>query len=174
MNQALYNDVWQQLLDAERCCRYHYELAGRYRKYQKIPRWIMAVSSVVGATSVFTRDWIGFADVLYVPAALLMLSAVVWDLMHDHGEKAAILKSISVECAELETELKDLWRSVYTKSSIDEVQVNSRLREIESRLERVTSRSADIKVDEELNEKSQKEGFKVISDRYTNSELQTT
>ena len=48
MKQALYNDVWQQLLDAERCYRYHSELADRYRKYQKIPRWIMAASSVVG------------------------------------------------------------------------------------------------------------------------------
>jgi len=77
MKQALYNDVWQQLLDAERCYRYHSELADRYRKYQKIPRWIMAASS-------------------------------------------------------------------------------------------------GIRVDEKLNEKSQKEGFKVISDRYVSSEIQTT
>ncbi|MCY4147914.1 MAG: hypothetical protein OXF73_00900 [Gammaproteobacteria bacterium] len=105
-----------------------------------------------------------------------MLSAVVWNLIHDHGEKAAVLNSISVECAELETELKDLWRSVYTESPIDEVQVNSRLKEIESKLGRVSSRSASsgIRVDEKLNEKSQKEGFKVISDRYVSSEIQTT
>ncbi len=48
MNQALYNDVWQQLLDAERCYRYYNDLADRYWKRHKIRRWIMAVCSVVG------------------------------------------------------------------------------------------------------------------------------
>ena len=189
MNQALYNDVWQQLLDAEKCYRYYNGLADRYRKRQKYPRGIMAASSVVGAVSVCARDLNELAvnelaDLLYVPVYvpglfimfLAVFVAVAWDHVHDDGKKAAILYSISVECAELETESKELWRSVSMELPIDEVQVKSRLEEIERKLDRVTSRSAfyGIPVDEKLNEKSQEEGFKVISDRYGNREIQTT
>ncbi len=136
----------------------------------------MAVSSIVGAISIFTGNLTWFPVSLYLPAFLCIFAAVVWDFMHDYGEKAAILNSISVECAELETELKDLWRSVYAESPIDEFQINSRLKEIETTLDRVTKRAvyAGILVDEELNEKSQEEGFKVISDRYASKEIKTT
>ncbi len=127
---------------------------------------------------VFTENvgWFPDFDLLYVPIFLLIIAAVIWDFMSDYGEKAAILNSISVECAELETELKNLWRSVYAESPIEESQINSRLKEIETTMDRVTKRAvyAGILVDEDLNEKSQKEGFEVISDRYAGQEIKTT
>lgn len=168
MDPTLRNAVWQQLLDAERLSRYYGKLTDRHRTWQRIPRYLMGVSSVVGAAAImFETDWT--ANAVYLPAFLLVIAAVVWDFIHDHGDKAAILHSISVECSEYETELQDLWRSVDAEQPSKESHIRARLKDIESGMQRITSRAgyAGVKVDEKLNEKAQKEGFKVISDRFS-------
>ena len=168
MDTTLRNAVWQQLLDAERLVRYYGEMTDRYRRWQRIPRYLMGASSVVGAAAImFETDWI--PNGVYLPVFLLIIAAIVWDFMHDYGDKAAILYSISVECGEYETELQDLWRSVDAEQPLEESRIRARLKEIESGMQRVTARAgyAGITVDEKLNEKTQEEGFKVISDRFT-------
>lgn len=174
MNPTLHHAVWQQLLDAERCSRYYLELAGRYRKWQMVPRVIMAISAFVGSFSILMKDmiWVTGFPYLSIVLFLLMIAAVVWDLLYDHGKKAAIVSAIGVECGELKTELKDLWRSVCATSPVDEKRIGSRLKEIEKSIDRVTMRAehAGIQIDEKLNEKVQEEGFKVVSDQFKNIE----
>ena len=83
MDTTLRNAVWQQLLDAERLVRYYGELTDRYRRWQRIPRYLMGASSVVGAAAImFETDWI--PNAVFLPAFLLIIAAVVWDFMHDH------------------------------------------------------------------------------------------
>ena len=171
MDPTLRNAVWQQLLDAERLTRYYGELADRFRRRHKVPRYLMAASSVAGAAAImFEAVWI--PDGAYVPAFLLVIAAVVWDFMHDYGDKAAILYSISVECGEYETELQDLWRSVDAEQPPEEAAIRARLKEIASGMDRVTARAgyAGIGEDEALIDKTQAEGFQVIADRLATTE----
>ena len=166
MDPTLRNAVWQQLLDAERLMRYYGELADRYRRRKMVPRILMAVSSIVGAASIMIdAEWV--PDEAYLPAFLLVVAAVVWDFMHDDGDKAAILYSISVECGEYETELHELWRLVDAEHPPEESFIRARLKDIESSMDRATARAgyAGVGEDKALIEKTQAEGFRVIADR---------
>ena len=174
MDSTLRNAVWQQLLDAERLMRYYNELADRYRKYKMVPRILMAASAVVGAAVIlFDAAWI--PDGAYLPVFLVVVAAVVWDFMHDYGDKAAILYAISVECGEYETELQDLWRSVEAEHPAEESFIRTRLKEIASGMDRVTARVGYVGVgeDDALIDKTQAEGFQVIADRFAITEKST-
>ena len=171
MDPTLRNAVWQQLLDAERLMRYYSELTDRYRRRKMVPRILMAASSVGGAASIMIdAEWI--PDEAYLPAFLLVVAAVVWDFMHDYGDKAAILYSISVECGEYAIELHELWRSVDAAPLHDESFIRARLKEIASGMDRVTARAgyASVGEDQALVDKTQAEGFQVIADRLTITE----
>lgn len=171
VDSNLRNDVWQQLLDSERMVRYYGELADRYRRRHRIPRYVMAVSAVGGVVgfALEVRPYFPVAEEwIYVPAILLMIAAVVWDFVHDDGKKAAILYSVSVECGEYETELLDLWRSVADGTSAENASVRARLLEIEKGMNRVTDRAgyADVGVDERLNAKTTREAYEVVAARH--------
>ena len=167
MDPTLRNAVWQQLLDAERLMRYYGELADRYRRRKMVPRILMAAASIGGAASIMIdAEWL--PDEAYLPAFLLVVAAVVWDFMHDYGDKAAILYSISVECGEYQTELQDLWRSVDAEHPPEESSIRARLKDIASGMDRVTARVgyASVGEDEALIDKTQAEGFQVLADRF--------
>ena len=169
-DSSLRNAVWQQLLDSERMVRYYGEIADRYRWRQMVPRMIMAVAAIGGAVGFAIEAVPEFAaakEWIYIPAILLMIAAVVWDFMHDDGKKAAILYSISVECGEYETELLDLWRSVADGTCTENAAVRTRLLEIEKGMNRVTDRAgyADVRVDEQLNTKTTREAYEVVTAR---------
>ena len=166
MDPTLRNAVWQQLLDAERLMRYYGELANRYRRRKMVPRILMAVSSIGGAASIMIdAEWI--PDEAYLPAFLLVVAAVVWDFMHDYGDKAAILYAISVECSEYETELQNLWLSVDAEQPPEESFIRARLKELTTGMNRATDRVgyAGIGEDDALIDKTQEEGFQVIANR---------
>ena len=160
--------IWQQLLDAQRYSRYYNELAARYQKKHRIPRILMAIASVVGTISILLGDSAWISSFLYIPIFLTVLAAIIWDFTCDYGKKASILYSISIECAEIETELNRLWRSLYSEKPLSEDQVDFRLNEIAETVCRITSRSLQhgIPTDDKLNEKAQQEGFKAVSDRF--------
>ena len=163
--------VWNGLLDAERYVRYYGALAERYRRQHQIPRYIMAVAAVAGAVPIFFQDQFPLA--LTAGAFLLILAAVAWDLLFDHGRKAAILDAISVECGEYETQLRDLWVSLEQSLSqgtpLDQAAIRATLMEIETAIDRVTARAslAAVAIDSELNSRVMSEANEVLTARFT-------
>ena len=163
--------VWNGLLDAERYVRYYGALAERYRRQHQIPRYIMAVAAVAGAVPIFFQEQ--FPLGLTAGAILLILAAVAWDLLSDHGRKAAILDAISVECGEYETQLRDLWvsleQSLAEGTPLDQAAIRTTLVEIETAIDRVTARAslAAVAIDPELNSKVMNEANEVLTARFT-------
>lgn len=163
--------VWNGLLDAERYVRYYGALAERYRRQHQIPRYIMAVAAVVGAVPIFFEEQ--FPLGVTAGAILLILAAVAWDLLSDHGRKAAILDAISVECGEYENQLRDLWISIEQGLAqgkpLDPTSIRADLSMIEAAIDRVTDRSslAGVATDNRLNEKMMGEANEVLTARFT-------
>ena len=163
--------VWNGLLDSERYVRYYGTLAERYRRQHQIPRYIMAAAAVVGAIPIFFEEQ--FPLGVTAGAMLFILAAVAWDLLSDHGRKAAILDAISVECGEYETQLRDLWISMEQGlaqgKSLDPVSIRADLSMIEAAIDRVTNRSslAGVATDNQLNEKMMNEANEVLTARFT-------
>ena len=163
--------VWNGLLDAERYVRYYGALAERYRRQHQIPRYIMAVAAVAGAIPIFFKEQ--FPLGVTAGAILLILAAVAWDLLSDHGRKAAILDAISIECGEYETQLRDLWVSMEQRlaqgKSLDLASIHADLSMIEAAIDRVTARSslAGVAIDTQLNEKVMSETNEVLTARFT-------
>ena len=163
--------VWNGLLDAERYVRYYGALAERYRRQHQIPRYIMAVAAVVGAIPIFFEEQ--FPLGVTAGAILLILAAVAWDLLSDHGRKAAILDAISVECGEYENQLRDLWISIEQGLAqgkpLDPTSIRADLSMIEAAIDRVTDRSslAGVATDNRLNEKMMGEANEVLTARFT-------
>ena len=106
-------------------------------------------------------------------AILLILAAVAWDLLSDHGRKAAILDAISVECGEYENQLRDLWISIEQGLAqgkpLDPTSIRADLLTIEAAIGRVTDRSslAGVATDNRLNEKMMGEANEVLTARFT-------
>ena len=163
--------VWNGLLDAERYVRYYGALAKRYRRQQQIPRWLMALAAVVGAMPMVFGEL--FPPDLSAGTGLIILAAVVWDLLSDHGRKAAILDAICVECGEYETQLRNLWirieQGLAQGDPLDVEAIRTTLTDIESGLDRVTSRTgiANVAEDDRLNVQAMDEANRVLTERFT-------
>ena len=163
--------VWNGLLDAERYVRYYGALAERYRRQHQIPPYIMAVAAVVGAIPIFFEEQ--FPLGVTAGAILLILAAVAWDLLSDHGRKAAILDAISVECGEYENQLRDLWilieQGLAQGKPLDPTSIRADLLAIEAAIDRVTDRSslAGVATDNRLNERMMGEANEVLTARFT-------
>ena len=177
MNVSTLRDaIWSQLLDSERAFRYYNELSGRYRRWHAAPRYLMLASSLAGAligvVSVLGFDMGIDADGahvftigVYLSALLLVIAAVLWDFMHDFGQKAMISYGISEDCERLNVKLRYIWRTD-TESDVDSDDFSRQLREIDMDLGRVTARAgyANIGLDKALNEKAEKEAYAIVSE----------
>ena len=178
MNVSTLRDaIWDQLLEVEKAFRYYGELSDRYRRWHAAPRYLMLASSLtgalIGAASILGFDWgIGVDGVyistlgVYLSALLLVIAAVLWDLMHDFGQKTTMSYSISDDCEHIGTKLRYLWRQTDTESHVDSEALSRQLREIDMDLGRITARAgyANIGVDKDLNERAEREAYAVVSE----------
>ena len=157
------NEVWQDYLDAARLVRYYEALSDRYRRNHSILRFLLLGAAAGGVGALL--DLLPEITQLVAGGAVALL--VAWDFVTDYAKKAAILHTIGVECSALEIEWRELWADV-NERDLDDAEARRRNRELERRILIATGRSgyADVREDRELNEKCEKDAYRVMVERY--------
>ena len=157
------NDVWQELLDAARLARYYEALSDRHQRKHRIVRFLLFVA---GASAVATVLKFLPGEAQAVVGGLVAI-VVAWDFVSDYAQKAAVLRTVSIACSELESEWRELWHDV-NHDVVDEPQLRDQLQRLARRTREVTSRAGDagVSVDQKLNERCAESAYKVVSDRY--------
>ena len=180
---TLRDAIWDQLLEAEKAFRYYSELSCRFRRWHVIPRYLMLVSSLIGAligaASALGLDWgIGVGGVpvftlgVYLSALLLVIAAILWDFVHDYGQKTAVSLAIRDDCEYISVKLRHLWRRTDTESDVDSETLSQQLQEIDMDLGRITARAgyANIGLDKNLNERAEREAHAVVRESLSTGE----
>ena len=156
-------DVWQELLDVARLVRYYEALSDRHRRNHFILRFLLLAAASSGIAALLD---ILPASVQSIASGLIALF-VVWDFLADYAKKAAVLHAVSLECSTLEIEWRELWADV-NKRDLDDADARHKNQRLARRVLEVTGRAghADIKEDRKLNEKCEKDAYRVMRDRY--------
>ena len=161
------NEVWQELLDIERRCRYYEVVHTRAVRWQLLIRSSSLLFLAVGPFAVMGAIP-GPALVYQVVIAAAVAGLTILDFVLNLGKKAAVAQSIYTNCFMLRIPLKDLWLSVDNESSEDAV-VRDRLRELSGMAghAELLAGASDFTTDKKLNLKTTKEAYFVAQDRYT-------
>ena len=155
----LRNEIWNQLLDAERLVRYYSKLSQRYNTICWIMRSALWLLYIVGISTYFE-----FLH-LYVNIALAVLLAVVtvWSAVMGYEEKAAILRGISSRCNRLLDQWRDLWLETQEDIVEDDI-LRMKYRYLRDEQTAATEWAGlfGIPVDDDLNKEVAKKAFKVV------------
>ena len=152
--------IWQGLLDMARWSRYYDATARRYQLHRNILRIMLAFLGI--ATGVTLVDVIPTSFV--VAPGLAILAVTIWDLVVDPGKTAAMLGSVSKDFADLETEYRNLWESVYADRIAEDEAVN-RSEDIMRRAIAAANR-LDIHTDNKTNERCAEAAYEAEANRY--------
>ena len=155
--------VWQEYLDAARLVRYYEALSDKYRRNHLIVRFLLLAAAASGIAALLDL----LPAIAQLLATALVALIVAWDFVSDYAKKAAVLHTISIECSELESEWQQLWTEI-NDDALSTVEVLHRNNRLSRRILGVTSWAglADIREDQELNEKCAESAYRVMVDRY--------
>ena len=143
---AIDGQIWNLMLDANRCHRYYSELAGRYRAHSMLLNIAVVLGSLIAGTLLLLDgipNWT--SAILFFGVATL----TVVDVFYQPAKKAAHAGNVSRQCDEIELASKRLWRG---QDVFDET---ARAIELETRLSNVTH--AELNIDEKLNERCERD-----------------
>ena len=157
------NAVWQVLLDVARLVRYYEALSDRHRRNHLIVRFLL----LAAATSSIAALLHLIPDIAQPVASSGVALLVVWDFVSDYAKKAAVLHTISLECNALEIEGRELWDDI-EDYNVAADGARRKKQQLERKLLEVTGRAgqADIRQDRKLNEKCEKDAYKITVERY--------
>lgn len=160
--------VWQGLLDMARYRLYYGSLERGYRNKFYAVRFLLAVAGV-GAT-VPLIDGAVVPPIDMVPdwltafAGVAVVVLVIWDIVFDYGEKAALLGVAVERLDELEMEHRSLWEEL-DEERLDDEQARMRMTDLhKAALDAV--RGIRISLDDKLNDECQANAFKIEENRY--------
>ena len=155
------NEVWGDMLDADRLSRYYRAMTDRYHRYTVFSRLAIAGSAMAGVVS-FIASLPSYAQITF---GLVIAVAVILDLVVDFQKKAAVLHTIAVGMDQVSAEWQDLWGRI---ERIDEDAARERILALNRQLNSITARTGDIgaAVDRRLNEKCAEATYTVYRQQY--------
>ena len=155
------NEVWGDMLDADRLSRYYRAMTDRYHRYTVFSRLAIAGSAMAGVVS-FIASLPSYAQITF---GLIIAVAVVLDLVVDFQRKAAVLHTITVDIGDAAAEWQDLWGRI---ESTDENAARDRILELYRKQSTITARTGDIGVtiDRRLNEQCAEATYTVYRQQY--------
>ena len=155
--------VWQGLIDAERDSRYSDAQATRYRRYHRLIRVVLGIS---------TTGSVAYAIGLlpapsYVAVAVVVGAMAAFEGVMDFGKKSGILAFVSTEYGELEQKWHQLWIGS-TRSDAEDAMVLRRFENLQARTEKVRLRedAAGVSTSRRLNQVSSREAYEALASRY--------
>ena len=146
-----------------RLVRYYESLSDRYRRSHSIVRFLLLAAAAGGIAALLDV----LPAIAQLVAGALVALLVVWDFVADYARKAAVLHAVSLECSALEIEWRELWAAV-NECDLDDAEARREKQRLERRELEATGRAghANIREDQELNEKCEKIAYRVMEDRY--------
>ena len=155
----LRNEIWNQLLDAERLVRYYAKRSQCYNTICWFMRSALWLLYIVGISAYFKLL------PLYVNIALAVLLAIITILnaVMGYEEKAAILRGISSRCNRLLDQWRDLWLETQEGIVEDDI-LHMKYRYLRDEQTAATEWAGLFGIPEkdDLNEKMAKEAFSVV------------
>ena len=165
VSDQLRNDIWQELLDANRLVRYYEALANHYRRKHLATLLLLPVGAASSVAALY--ELIPQREVVQVVANAVVGIMAFWVLFADYAKKAEVANSISIRCSRLDFEWRSLWSAV-EKEELDEAEAHSRSSALAKEMIDVTQRSGDAGIvdSRRLNVKSEAAAFKTVGERY--------
>ena len=162
-------DIWMCLFDLKRTVRYYEALATRYRRRHSLTLLFLAGgvggSLTTALTDLVPTDW---APPVLQIAAFLTALVTAWVFIADYAAKAEVANMIHHQCVEAEVDLSNLWAAVEDPSRAEEAEVRRRFNVLQARLNAVTSRAgnAKLQVNQKLNEQCEVVAKQIMVDEY--------
>ena len=159
-------ELWQQLADIGRLCRYYAMYADRMQRKHIGVRGALLFASLSGAaalTGVLPNYW----GVIQPLAALLIAVAVGADYTFDFGGKARLLHVIALQCRKAEENWHQLWLRANAPDARDD--------DMRAESERLTAHVMEITgwasvqgitADERINVEAEETAIRVLLERY--------
>ena len=167
-------EIWNELLDVDRACRYYEAVYARATKWHLIIRVAVLVALAGGIAAIL--DFLpGPTAVYQVVLAALIAALTVWEAVANYAKKAAVSHAIYIQFTKLRVQLRDLWLLV-DDEVVDEADVRRRVRELAlmSGETENWAGASDITPNAKLNERTQKDAFNIVSDRYKEQQPQVS
>lgn len=155
----LRNEIWNQLLDAERLVRYYANRSQHYNMICWIMRGALWLLYIVGISAYFK-----FLPLyLNIILAVLLAVATVLNAVMGFEEKAAILRGISSRCNRLLDQCRDLWLETEEGIVEDDI-LRMKYRYLRDEQTAATEWAGlfGIPEDDDLNEKMAKKAFSIV------------
>ena len=159
-------EVWNELLDIDRMCRYYEEVHSKAARWHLIVRLAVLVA-VAGGIGAILGLIPGPTAVYQVILATAIAILTVWEVVSNYAKRAATAHAIHVHSSILRVQLRELWLSV-DDDSAEETNVRQRVRELAYMSGEVENwaGASDITLDEKLNERTSKDAYTVVRNRY--------
>ena len=156
--------IWDGLLDVSRVVHYYATQERRYERFAFGFRLVLALSGAGVAAPFLTASFIELPDWITPAFGVIITIFVVLDLLRNDAARAAQIKAVIPDLAELESRYRSLWEETRNKS-IDDQDALARKRKLMKDLNRIVS-NVDIPSSRRIVYRTQKEAFKVEELRY--------
>ena len=154
-------EIWQNMIDAERLTRYYHKLTERYQWKRNALNFFLFLSAAGGLSALVQIIPQYLTPFLHIG----VIVCVVLEFVRNYATKAAVLYTIRRDCQELLTEWRDLWQQ---QEYMDEQNLIQRNTQLSHRLDTITGRVDFIGIQEDssLNEESTDTAYKIMEERY--------
>ena len=162
-------ELWNQLLDIDRMCRYYEAQHNRATRLYVGIRLVTLIA-IAGAVGSILDLIPGPTTVYQVLLAIGVALVTIWEAVFNYGKKSAVAQAIYVQAARIRIELRSLWLAVNDESdeSSDDRDVRKKVRTLAGLAQEIENWAGanDFATDSNLNKQTTKEAFNVVSDRY--------
>ena len=142
-------EVWHGLLDGVWLARGFQRQHQRHLAYHRLLRTALALSATGLVAVLVNLVPVEWADSASLALGGIVLLAVIVDLVMQLPEKAAVLHSISVDLARLETEWRQLWLATDAENPDTPLaEIQQRYAQLKERELRTVSRTGDAHIPE--------------------------
>ena len=163
----LRNEIWKQLVDAERLVRYYYSQAQYYDHRDRVLRGIILFVYVAGASMLLgafpiKENW---ANWIVGCLGLGLIVATVWDMTMRYGEKAVLLRVVCARCDRLLDQWRELWAET-EEEVIEDDTLRLKYRYLRDEQSASTELSVlfGIRENETLHDKAEKDAHDIVEE----------
>ncbi len=166
ISDSLRTEIWQNVLDVDRYCRYYEVVHNRAAQRHIWIRGLSLFAIILGATP--------FNDIFpiggeYIRIILFAIAAglTVWDAMHNYSKRASAAQFIYSGCDRLRIEWTRLWISV-DSGTIDGSEAQRQLQDLSLRMSEITAQAGynDIPLDDKINQRTTDAAYDMVSKRF--------
>ena len=158
------DEIWNQLVDAERLVRYYGDLAQHYNRCSWILRGVILLFCMAGITALLERipEWANL--IVYA----VLAGAIVSEAIMNYEKKAALVGIIYIRCDKLLDQWRDLWNEIDRAEPVDEEVIQEKYRRLRNDLTDVTGWVALCGISEHkrIHKKATKKAYETIQGYY--------